>query len=91
MVTSLAAEALLRSPPGVPPALTATSSAGQAQIRITDHGVPGSPGSEPDSLGFRLARDLTEAMGNTLRRAGNLDGGRTVIITLPTAASRVTC
>jgi two-component system sensor histidine kinase KdpD len=87
ILTALTAEALHRSPPGLPPALAAASHDGRAEIRVTDHGPPQSPGSEPDSLGFRLARDLTEAMGDTLRCTENQGGGRTVIITLP--ASRV--
>jgi two-component system, OmpR family, sensor histidine kinase KdpD len=84
ILTSLTAEALRRSPSGVPPALTADCRAGRVEIRIADRGVPA---GEPESLGFRLARDLTEAMGDTLRCAENENGGRTVIITLPAAAS----
>jgi two-component system sensor histidine kinase KdpD len=83
ILTALTAEALHRSPPGLPPALAAASHDGRAEIRVTDHGPPQSPGSEPDSLGFRLARDLTEAMGDTLRCTEHQGGGRTVIITLP--------
>ena len=87
ILTGLIAEALHRSPPGHPPALTAASQDGRAEIRITDHGPPQAQGSEPDTLGFRLARDLTEAMGDTLRCSKNPDGGRTVLITLPAAAA----
>ncbi|HMD92747.1 MAG TPA: universal stress protein [Trebonia sp.] len=87
ILTSLIAEALHRSPPGQPPALTAASHDGHAEIRITDHGPPQAEGSEPDMLGFRLARDLTEAMGDTLRCEHSADGGRTVVIMLPAAAS----
>ena len=87
ILTSLTAEALHRSPAGRPPALAAASQSGRAEVRIIDHGAPQSQGSEPDSLGFRLARDLTEAMGDTLRCAEDADGGRTVVITLPAAAS----
>jgi two-component system sensor histidine kinase KdpD len=84
ILTSLTAEALQRSPAGVPPALTADSRAGQVEIRISDRGVPE---GEPESLRFRLARDLAEAMGDTLRCTQNEDGGRTMIVTLPAAAS----
>ena len=87
ILTSLIAEALHRSPPGHPPALTAASHEGHAEIRITDHGPPQAEGSEPDALGFRLARDLTEAMGDTLRCERGADCGRTVVITLPAAAN----
>jgi two-component system sensor histidine kinase KdpD len=83
ILTSLTAEALHRSPPGLPPALAAASRDGRAEIRVTDYGPPQAQGSEPDSLGFRLARDLTEAMGDTLSCTENQDRGRTVIITLP--------
>ena len=87
ILTGLTAEALHRSPPARPPELTAASAGGHAEIRITDHGPQQAQGSEPDTLGFRLARDLTEAMGDTLRCAENKDGGRTVVITLPAAAN----
>jgi len=84
ILTSLTAEALHRSPAGVPPAVAADSRGDRVEIRITDHG--GQEG-EPETLRFRVARDLTEAMGDTLRCTKNQDGGRTVIITLPAAAS----
>jgi len=87
ILTSLTAEALHRSPPGRPPALTAASEDGRAEIRVTDHGPPQAQGGEPDTLGFRLARDLTEAMGNTLRCEQARDG-RTVVISLPAARAR---
>jgi two-component system, OmpR family, sensor histidine kinase KdpD len=89
ILTSLTAEALHRSPPGRPPALGAASHDGQTEIRITDHGPAQAQGSEPDTLGFRLARDLTEAMGDTLSCAQGADGGRTVLITLPAANARL--
>ena len=89
IVTSLTAEALHRSPPGRPPVLTAVltaaSEGGRAEIRVTDHGPPQVQGAEPDTLGFRLARDLTEAMGNTLR-CEQAEDGRSVVISLPAAA-----
>ena len=87
ILTGLIAEALHRSPLGHPPALTVASQDGRAEIRITDHGPPQAQGSEPDTLGFRLARDLAEAMGDALRCSKNPDGGRTVLITLLAAAA----
>ena len=84
ILTSLTAEALHRSPAGVPPAVAVGSRGDRVEIRIADHG--GQEG-EPETLRFRVARDLTEAMGDTLRCTDNEDGGRTVIITLPAAAS----
>jgi two-component system sensor histidine kinase KdpD len=87
ILTRLIAEAWHRSPPGSPPALTAVSHGGHTEVRITDHGPPQGAGGEPDTLGFRLVRDLTEAMGDTLCCAQRPDGGRTVAITLPAAAA----
>ena len=75
------------SPAGHPLALTAASQDGHAEIRITGYGPPQGRDSEPDTLGFRLARDLTEAMGDTLCCARSADGGHTMVITLPTAAT----
>jgi two-component system, OmpR family, sensor histidine kinase KdpD len=83
ILTSLTAEALHRSPAAVPPALDADIRPGLVEIRISDCGVQE---GEPESPRFRLARDLTEAMGDTLLCTKNEDGGRTVIITLPAAA-----
>ena len=87
ILTSLIAEAMYSSPAGHPLALTAASQDGHAEIRITGYGPPQGRDSEPDTLGFRLARDLTEAMGDTLRCSKNPDGGRTVLITLLAAAA----
>jgi two-component system sensor histidine kinase KdpD len=87
ILTSLTAEALHRSPAGSPPMVIAAMTGGRAEVRITDHGPPQEQGTEPDTLGFRLARDLTEAMGNTLCCGQNADGGRTVVVTLPAAAN----
>ena len=87
ILASLIAEALHRSPAEIPPVLTAASQDGHAEIRITDYGPPQAAGNEPDTLGFRLARELTEAMGDTLCCAQCADGGRTMVITLPAAAN----
>ena len=88
ILTSLMADALHRSPADVPPVLTAAGLAGHVEIRIADQGPSPRQGNGPDSLALRLARDLTEAMGDTLRCAEPRDGGRAVIITLPAAARR---
>jgi two-component system sensor histidine kinase KdpD len=88
ILTSLMADALHRSPADVPPVLTAAGLASHVEIRIADQGPGPRQGSGPDSLALRLARDLTEAMGDTLRCEEPDGGGRTVIITLPAAARR---
>ena len=85
--TSSARAPRTRRTPGHPPALTAASHDGHAKIRITDHGPAQAKGTEPDTLGFRLARDVTEAMGDTLRCEQGADYGRTVVITLPAATN----
>jgi two-component system sensor histidine kinase KdpD len=84
ILTSLLADAVHRCLTGPPPVLTASSPNGWVEIRITDQG-PDERGG-PASLGFRLATDLAEAMGVTLRCERAPSGGRTVIITLPAAA-----
>jgi two-component system, OmpR family, sensor histidine kinase KdpD len=88
ILTSLMADALHRSPPDVPPVLTAAGLAGHVEICITDHGPGPDQGNGMNNLALRLARDLTEAMGDTLRCQETHGGGRTVIITLPAAARR---
>ncbi len=85
ILTSLLAEALQRCPAGPPPALTADSLANQVEIRIADQG-PGENGG-PASLALRLAGDLAEAMGDTLRCERTQSGGRSVILTVPAARS----
>jgi len=82
ILTSLLADALHRCPAGPPPALTAVGLAGRVELRIADQGE----GNGPESLALRLARDLAEAMGDTLRCERTASGGRTVIVTLPAAA-----
>jgi Osmosensitive K+ channel His kinase sensor domain len=67
----LPAGRVARSPAGVPPALSADSHAGQVEIQITDQGVPRS--------------NRGDGRHTTLR--GERGRGRTVIITLPAAAS----
>jgi len=81
ILTSLLADALQRGPDG--PLVAAGSRNGRVEVRITDRGPdPGEP-----SLAFRLARDLTEAMGDTLRTELAPGGGRSVIVCLPAAAT----
>ena len=86
ILTSLLADAVARSPAGLSPALTAYGLTGLVEIRITDQGPD--QGEDPGSLALRLAGDLADAMGGTLRREPNLGGGRTVILTLPATARR---
>jgi two-component system, OmpR family, sensor histidine kinase KdpD len=86
MLTSLVADAVTRNPAGPPPAIVADARGGQVELRITDHG----PGQDDGgaSLAFRLARDLADAMGDTVRSEQVPGNGRTVTITLPAAAPR---
>jgi hypothetical protein len=86
MLTSLVADAVARNPAGPPPAIIAEGRGGQVELRITDHGPGGDDGGA--SLAFRLARDLADAMGDTLRCEQVPGNGRTVTITLPAAAAR---
>jgi len=84
ILTSLLADALQRSPAGQPPVVTAVSRNSRVEVRITDEG-PDQPDGEA-SLAFRLARDLTEALGDTLRSENLPGGGHSVVVTLPAAA-----
>ena len=84
ILAGLLAEAVYRCPAGPSPALTASSLDGRVEVRITDHG-PDERG-EPASVPFRLAADLAEAMGGTLRREHTPSGARTAVIILPAAA-----
>jgi two-component system, OmpR family, sensor histidine kinase KdpD len=86
ILASLLADAAHRCPAGPAPALTASCPAGVVEVRITDQG-PDERGG-PHSLALRLAGDLAEAMGITLRCERTPSGGRTVILVLPAAASR---
>ena len=81
VLTSLLADALARNPGGVPPEVTAASAGDMVQIRVAGcrHWVP-------EGLPIRLARDVAEAMGDTLTFEETPSGGRTVVITLPAAA-----
>ncbi|MGO9218876.1 MAG: universal stress protein [Streptosporangiaceae bacterium] len=88
ILTSLMADALHRSPADVPPVLTAVGLARHVEIRIADQGPAPQQGNGTNGLALRLARDLTEAMGDTLRCEETRSGGRTVILTLPAAARR---
>jgi two-component system, OmpR family, sensor histidine kinase KdpD len=87
MLTSLMADSLHRSPSASTPVLTATRLPDRVEIHIADHhiGQPGSDGAE--SVPLRLARDLARAMGHRLRCEQAPDGSRTVIITVPAAAT----
>lgn len=73
-----------RNPAGPPPAIIADAQDGQVELRITDHG-PGQQDGQA-SLALRLARDLADAMGDTVRCEHVPGDGRTVTITLPAAA-----
>ena len=86
-LTSLLADALARSPAGLSPVLTAAGLTSLVEIRIADQGPD--QGEDPVNLALRLARDLTDAMGGTLCREQNPGRGRTVILTLPTAARQL--
>ena len=84
ILTSLLADALQRSPAGQPPVVTAVRRESRVEVRIADQGA-----DQPDgeaSLSFRLARDLTEALGDTLRSERLPGGGHRVVVTLPAAA-----
>ena len=88
ILASLMADALHRSPADVPPVLTAAGLARHVEIRIADQEPFPQQGDGTNSLALRLARDLTEAMGDTLRCEETRSGGRTVILTLPAATRR---
>ena len=68
--------------------LTAVGLASQVQIRIADQGPGPHQGNGTSSLALWLARDLTEAMADTLRCEQTQSGGRTVVISLPAATRR---
>jgi two-component system, OmpR family, sensor histidine kinase KdpD len=86
ILASLLADATRRCSAGRPPTLTASSPNGSVEIRITDQGPDERDGAV--SLALRLATDLAEAMGVTLRCERTPSGGRTVVINLPAAAHR---
>jgi len=86
ILTSLIADALHRCPAEVPPALSAAVRGDQVEIRVTDRRPrPDQGNSNGSGLALRLARDLTEAMGDTLRCDEPPAGGRSVSLTLPAA------
>ena len=85
ILTSLLADALQRSPAGQPPVVTAVSRDSRVEVRIADQG-PDQPDGEA-SLAFRLARDLTEALGDTLRSERLPGGGHNVVVSLPAASA----
>ena len=84
ILTSLLADALQHSPAGQPPVVTAVSRNSRVEVRITDQGPDQANGDA--SLSFRLARDLTEALGDTLSSERLPAGGHSVVVTLPAAA-----
>ncbi|RSS84287.1 DUF4118 domain-containing protein [Streptomyces sp. WAC06614] len=95
VLTTLAAEAQRHSPPDRRAQLTAETSPGSVEIRITDGRPEGAqeagsgahPSRSADSLALRMSRDLTESMGGTLEPA--TDGsGFAVVLTLPAAARK---
>jgi two-component system, OmpR family, sensor histidine kinase KdpD len=83
ILASLLADATRRAA-GPAPVLTASCPNGWVEVRITDQG----PGERDGSVGLalRLATDLAEAMGITLRCERPPSGGRTVVIILPATA-----
>ena len=86
VLASLMADALHRSPADAPPMLTAALTGDHIVIRVTDRGPGPDPGNGSGTrLALRLARDLTEAMGDTLRCDHFPSGGRSVALTLPAA------
>ena len=84
ILTSLLADALQRSPAGQPPVVTTVRRDSRVEVRIADQG-PDQPDGEA-SLSFRLARDLTEALGDRLSSERLPGGGHRVVVTLPAAA-----
>ena len=84
ILTSVVADAVNRNPAGPPPAIIADARDGQIELRITDHGPDQQDGDA--SLALRLARDLADAMGDTLHCEHVPGIGRIVTITLPAAA-----
>ena len=85
ILTSLLADALQRSPASQPPVVTAVRRNSRVEVCIADQG-PDQPDGEA-SLAFRLARDLTETMGDTLRTQHLPGGGHGVVVTLPAASA----
>ncbi len=81
VLTSLLADALAHNPGDVPPDVTAASAGDMVQIRVA-----GCRHWTSEGLPIRLARDVAEAMGDTLTFEETPSGGRTVVITLPAAA-----
>lgn len=69
-VANVTANALRYSPPGSPPLLTASARGDRVELR---------------GLGLAVSRDLTEAMGGTLRPEQTPGGGLTMIISMPAA------
>ncbi len=85
ILTSLLADALQRSPAGQPPVVTAVRRNSRVEVCIADQGPDQPNGSA--GLAFRLARDLTETMGDTLRTQHLPDGSHAVVVTLPATSA----
>ncbi len=86
ILTSLMADALYRSPADEPPTVTAAVTGSQVDIRVTDRGSGRDQADGNGSgLALRLARDLTEAMGDTFHCDQLPEGGRCVSVALPAA------
>jgi two-component system sensor histidine kinase KdpD len=93
-ITSLTTQALDRSPPTAPPAVTVTPRPDSVAIHIVDHGptagVPTPATSEvasPSGIALRAAQDLIEGMEGSLATGDTPGGGLTVTVTLPRAAA----
>ena len=84
ILTSLLADAMQRSPAAAPPELTTRPAADRVEIRICDRGPD--PGEGITTLALRLARDVADAIGATLRCEPRPGGGRTVTVALPAVA-----
>ena len=87
ILTSLLADALQRSPAGQPLVVTAVSRDSRVEVCIADQGPDQPDGAA--SLAFRLARDLTEALDDTLRSERLPGGGHNVVVSLPAASAAV--
>jgi two-component system sensor histidine kinase KdpD len=81
VLTSLLADALAHSPGDVPPEVAAACTDGVVRIRVT-----GGRHWTVEGLPIRLARDVAEAMGDTLTCEETPGAGLVAVITLPAAA-----
>ncbi len=97
-LTSLAANAMDRSPHGTAPTIAATILSDSLTIDVIDHGTDttsttyGATGlTTTNLLPVRVARDLTEAMDGTFTTRQTPGGGLTASLTLPKAATPNSC